>query len=106
MASLVPNDTRDQLLTLFRERVAEKMGVVPFLHQRQVWAAGDGMILTGQEDPLNGLPVRVDQETVIKAAWVARPEGRARFLADLGAFKIGKSYGAALWASGFAAVPG
>ena len=45
------------------------------------------------------------RETVY-AKVAPRPEGRARFLTDLGAFKIGKSYGAALWASGFAAVPG
>lgn len=105
MAGLVDNDTRDAIMTAFRERVCEKMGVAPFLHQRQVWAASDGLELTGEESP-TGLPTRVDEGTVILAGYVNRQGGRARFLADLGAFKIGKSFGAALWASGFAAVPG
>lgn len=94
------------LISAFRERVCETLNVAPFLHQREVWAASDGLELTGEIDLDNGLPVRVDAETVIRAGYRPRADGRARFLADLGAFKIGKSYGAALWASGFAAVPG
>jgi hypothetical protein len=105
MAGRVTNDVRDDLMTLFRERVCEKMGVAPFLHQRQVWAASDGLELTGDEDP-TGAPIRLEDGSVIRAATRTRKDGRARFLADLGAFKIGKSYGAALWAAGFAAVPG
>lgn len=106
MASIIPNETRDDLISLFRERVCETMGVAPFLHQRQVWAASDGLELTGAEDPSGGLSVRLEDGSVIRAGYTGRKAGRARFLADLGAFKIGKSYGAALWASGFAAVPG
>jgi hypothetical protein len=105
MASLVPNDTRDQLVTLFRERVCDRMEVAPFLHQRQVWCASDGLELTGEEDP-SGVTVRLESGEIVRVGVQARPQGRARFLSDLGAFKIGKSYGAALWASGFAAVPG
>lgn len=105
MAGHVSNDVRDALITAFRERVCERMGVAPFLHQRQVWCAADGLELTGEEDPA-GLTLALDKETIIRVGVRPRPEGRARFLADLGAFKIGKSYGAALWASGFAAVPG
>lgn len=105
MAGQVSNDDRDILITAFREAVCEKMGVAPFLHQRQVWCASDGLELTGAEDS-NGLSVRLEDGSITRAAYKSRPEGRARFLADLGAFKIGKSYGAALWASGFAAVPG
>lgn len=105
MAGQIPNDLRDQLISAFRERVCEKLGVAPFLHQRQVWAASDGLVLTGEEDP-NGLSIRLEDGSIIRGGFVARPEGRARFLADLGAFKIGKSFGAALWAAGFAAVPG
>lgn len=94
------------MLTLFRERVCETLGVAPFLHQRQVWAASDGVELTGEEsDQAHGVSVRVDQSTVAYVATRPRPQGRARFLSDLGAFKIGKSYGAAIWATGFAAVP-
>lgn len=103
MAGKVDNDTRDQLVTLFRERVCERVGVAPFLHQREVWAATDGLALTGEEDP-NGLSVRTDNG-VILAGYIPRPNGRARFVSDLGAFKIGKSFGAGLWATGFAAVP-
>ncbi len=105
MAGLVNNDTRDKIMTLFRERVCETLGVAPYLHQREVWCASDGYELTGEEDP-EGVTVTLEDSTVTKVAIRPRPAGRARFLADLGAFKIGKSYGAALWASGFAAVPG
>lgn len=105
MAGKVTNDLRDSIISLYRERVCERLGVAPFLHQRTVWAASDGMELTGEIDPVNGLKVRNADGAIISAGYRPRPEGRARFLADLGAFKIGKSYGAALWASGFAAVP-
>lgn len=105
MAGRISNDQRDQLITLFRERVCEQLQIAPWLHQRMVWCASDGIELTGEVDP-NGLSVQVDKETRVHVAYRPRPTGRARFLADLGAFKIGKSFGAALWASGFAAVPG
>jgi hypothetical protein len=105
MAPRIDNDTRDFLVTEFREAVCERLEVAPFLHQRSVWCASDGIELTGEEDP-NGLTVRTPEGNIIRAGYKVRPAGRARFLADLGAFKIGKSFGAALWASGFAAVPG
>lgn len=105
MAPRIDNDTRDFLATEFREAVCERLDVAPFLHQRQVWCASDGVELTGEEDP-NGLTIRHPDGRTTRSGYRARPEGRARFLADLGAFKIGKSFGAALWASGFAAVPG
>jgi hypothetical protein len=109
MAAQLPNDLRDQLISAFRERLCERMEVAPFLHQRTVWAATDGLILTGEtsDDPTQGAPVRVTKDgPIVYARTIERPEGRARFVADLGAFKIGKSYGAALWGSGFACVPG
>lgn len=105
MAAKIPLDIRDAFKTAFREQVCEKMEVAPFLHQRQVWAASDGLELTGEEVD-GGLSVRLEDGSCILAGFRPRPEGRARFLADLGAFKIGKSYGAALWVSGFAAIPG
>jgi hypothetical protein len=105
LAPRIDNDSRDELMSLFRERVCAHMGVAPFLHQREVWAAGDGLELTGELSD-EGLAVRGPDGNVFRVAAQRRPAGRARFLADLGAFKIGKSYGAALWASGFAAVPG
>ena len=105
MAGLISNSDRDALMSLFRERVCERMGVAPFLHQRQVWAASDGLELTGDFDE-NGLSVRVDDSNVARVGYRQRDLGRARFLADLGAFKIGKSFGAALWTAGFGAIPG
>jgi hypothetical protein len=105
VAGQVDNDTRDALISLFRERVCERMDVAPFLHQRQVWAACDGLELTGEADP-NGFTVRLEDGTITRLAAQARKNGRARFVSDLGAFKIGKSFGAALWGAGFAAVPG
>lgn len=108
MAATIPNDLRDQLISAFRERICEKLNVAPFLHQRQVWAASDGLELTGElldDSDRSGLSITLDDKSRVRAAYRRRNEGRARFLADLGAFKIGKSYGAALWASGFAAVP-
>jgi hypothetical protein len=92
------------MMSLFRERVCERLGVAPFLHQRQVWAASDGLELTGEIDD-NGLTCRLEDGSITRVSVRPRPQGRARFLADLGAFKIGKSYGAALWGSGFAVVP-
>jgi hypothetical protein len=107
MAGIVSNNLRDQLITAFRERVCLTVGAAPFLHQREVWAASDGLILTGEEtDASKGLSIRCEDGSIIHSGYAPRAQGRARFLADLGAFKIGKSYGAALWASGFAAVPG
>lgn len=105
MAGKIDVATRNEIISLFREQVCAKLEVAPFLHQRQVWAASDGFELTGEEAE-DGLTVRLEDGTVCRAGYRQRGAGRARFLADLGAFKIGKSYGAALWASGFAAVPG
>lgn len=105
MAALVQNEVRDQIISLFRERVCEQLDIAPFEHQRKVWLASDGFELAEGLDP-SGVTVRTQGGDVIRRAIRPRPQGRARFLADLGAFKIGKSYGAALWASGFAAVPG
>lgn len=83
------------------------MAITPFLHQREVWAASDGLILGEPTGTLeSGVPVLGTNKEVIYYETLPRPNGRARVLADLGSFKIGKSFGAALWASGFAVVPG
>lgn len=103
--SLVSNDQRDFLMSTFRERVCERLEVAPFLHQREVWCATDGLVLTGEEDP-NGLTVRLEDSTITRVGCHPRGSGRARFVSDLGAFKVGKSFGGALWGAGFAAVPG
>lgn len=105
MAGRLPNDIRDVFLTAFRERICERMEITPFIHQRAWWAAADGLILLPVEDP-SGAPVRLPDGSVQTWMTTPRPEGRARFVADLGAFKTGKSFGAALFGAGFGAVPG
>lgn len=101
----IPNDLRDQLVAAFRQRVCEVMGVTPFPHQREWWCATEGKtLLHGVEDP-SGTPVQLPDGTVQTWMTVPREGGAARFCADLGAFKVGKSFGSGLWAAGFAAVP-
>jgi hypothetical protein len=103
--ALVPNDLRNELISAFREKVCQRLEVAPFLHQRTCWAASDALELTGEEDA-NGLTVRLEDGSITRVGTRPRPAGRARFLSDLGAFKIGKSFGAALWGTGFACIPG
>jgi hypothetical protein len=128
VAASCPIPVRNQIISLFRERVAERYGVVPFEHQRAYWAASDGLTLLDVPDP-QGLRILTRKDALLpldqpeafldiemagqkvpcaitRRMAVPREVGRARFLADLGAFKVGKSFGAALWASGFAAVDG
>lgn len=92
------------MISGFRERVCEHMNIVPFVHQRSWWCASDGLVLLDVDDPA-GVSVRLPDGTTTRRMVGERPGGRARFLADLGAFKIGKSFSSALWATGFAAVP-
>lgn len=113
----IPIELRDELITGFRERVSEKcVGVmgwegVPLEHQAAWWAAADGQILLPNAPP-DGDPtiasrrVRLPDKSVARRAIVDRPHGRARVVAELAAFKGGKSSGMAMWATGFAAVPG
>lgn len=99
-------ETRDQILTDFRRRVCERMEFVPFVHQAEWWAASDGLILRPEiVTPGEGYLVRLPDNSLAWYRTDPRPAGRARVLADLGAFKAGKSKGGAMWASGFAAVP-
>lgn len=104
MASRVPNDRRDEVFTLFRERVFEQNDWAPFPHQRAWIAASDGLVLQPVPDP-SGQTVRLANGFVDRWAVTPRKEGRARFLSDLGAFKIGKSMSAGMWATGFAVIP-
>src|SRR3990167_11495121 len=97
-------DLRDELASAFREAICEKLEVVPFAHQRAWWAASDGLLLLDVEDP-QGVPVRLPDGRITRWMVAPRPEGKARFLTDLGAFKVGKSFGSALWAAGFAIIP-
>lgn len=109
MASAVPIPVRNAAIALFRERILDQIGATPFPHQREVWLASEGKILLPVPDS-SGVTVNVSKtaaEPIIERWMVApRPEGPARFLSDLGAFKIGKSWGAGMFAAAFAIVPG
>lgn len=106
MAAKLPNPLRNSIMSAFRDRICERMEVTPFVHQREWWAAADGLtLLKGVSDP-NGVSVKLADKSVEKWMVAPREGGRARFIADLGAFKVGKSYGQALFAAGFGAVPG
>ena len=102
--SRIDNDLRDQLVVAFRERVCERLEWVPFPHQREWWCASRGEVLLDVEDAA-GVPVRLPNGDITRHMVGPRRGGHARFLADLGAFKVGKSAGAGMWATGFAAVP-
>lgn len=104
MPTKIPIEIRNQLTAAFRARVCEQMGVVPFEHQRRWWCASEGLELLDVEDP-SGVQVRLPDNTITRRMIVPRAGGVARFISDLGAFKVGKSFGAALWATGFAIVP-
>lgn len=107
MARRVDNDLRDQVLTAFRFEVCQKLDKIPFLHQAQWWAATDGLIVTDTVVPAgDGIQVRLPDDSVEWRRALPRLAGRARVVADLGSFKIGKSWSSAIWASGFAAIPG
>ncbi len=93
-------------MTEFRSRVCERMEFVPFPHQAEWWAASDGYVLTERKaEPGEGYQVRLPDMSTEWRAVEPRLHGRARVLADLGAFKAGKSKGGAMWATGFAAIP-
>ena len=105
MAGRIPNTYRDGVITAFREEICKRLEIVPFTHQAEWWAASDGLTLLPQDDPL-GMPVRLPDESIKTLRTIPREGGRAKVIADLGAFKVGKSYGSALWVSGFGGVPG
>lgn len=106
MPSKVPNDVRDDMMTKFREKVCERLDITPFEHQRRWWAATDGFDLLGPDAAGPKVKVRLSDDTLAERTLAPRPKGRARVVAELAAYKAGKSFGAALWATGLAAVPG
>lgn len=102
----VSNDLRDSVMTAFRQAVCDKMEFIPFVHQAQCWAAADGLILTDTVTTAgHGMQVQLPDRSTEWRVTLPRSEGRARVLADLGSFKIGKSAGAAMWGTGFATIP-
>ena len=104
----IPVALRDQLMTEFRRFLCEKMDFVPFVHQAAWWATTDGYDLS--ETPVEaGTPNAIyAREPDGDCAWYGqapRASGRAKVVAELGAYKSGKSAGAGLWAAAFGAVP-
>jgi hypothetical protein len=107
--TLVPPTLRDRLMTEFRAFLCRKTGFIPFEHQAAWWATTDGYELTEVAvDPDGTEPsceVRLPDGAVVTRQLVPRVHGRAKVVAELGAYKSGKSAGAGMWAAAFAAVP-
>jgi hypothetical protein len=104
---LVTNALRDDLKAAFRWRICERLNVTPFEYQAEWWLASDGLALsTAEVEGAETIQVRNPDDSISTRWIIPRPLGHARFLAALGAFKVGKSWGAAMWGAGFACVPG
>ena len=101
----IPNHVKDAAITAFRGRLVERLNITPLLHQAEWWSAADGNTLLEVRCEEGGAVCRLPNGTVERRATVPRVGGRARVLADLGSFKIGKSYGSALFAASFAIIP-
>lgn len=117
---------RDALVAQFRRKTYAACGFVPFPHQAEWQLASEGWQLIDRP-PVAGdyyHDVLVTQASVTPGTFVVdrrivndipcavvrrviqpRVGGTARILADLAAFKAGKSYGTAAWTSGFAILP-
>mgnify|MGYP005813848319 FL=1 len=104
----VPVPLRDRLMSEFRTFLCRQMDFVPFVHQAAWWATTDGYDLTDEVVP-EGTPhavyARQPDGTCVWLAQTPRTHGRAKVVAELGAYKSGKSAGAGLWAAAFGAVP-
>lgn len=97
-------------MTAFRQRLCEKMEITPFVHQAEWWLASDGLTLLDEvvgEDVQDSYLVQLPDGETQRRRVQSRLGGgiRAHVLADLGAFKVGKSFGAGVWAAGFGAIP-
>jgi len=106
MASVIDWRQRDLILPAFRQLICEKMDIIPFPHQADWWLASDGYTLHHNEKSEDG--VTILNMAGEKETWAvsARAGGPARVVADLAAYKAGKSFGAAIWAASFASIPG
>ncbi len=114
---------RDALVADFRRRVAKANGILPLTHQAEWRLASEGWSLQPHA-PLPGgtyedvlIPaidcpkaamvvgtrtIRDIPCAIVRRAITPRPGGAAHIIADLAAFKAGKSFYSALWAAGFA----
>lgn len=117
---------RDGLVAQFRRQVYAAANFIPFPHQAEWQLASEGWTLLpaapGPGDyyatvliPTTELypnDVAIDSRavnhipcSVVRRVITERLGGPAHVLADLAAFKGGKSYGAAAWMAGFACLP-
>jgi len=107
--STVPPDLRDRLITEFRRFLCDQIGFVPFEHQADWWVTTDGYALSQQvtapDDTRPSIKICLPTGTIEHRLLVPRKHGRAKVVAELGAYKSGKSAGAGLWGAAFAAVP-
>ena len=105
----VPPVLRDRLMTEFRRFICDNIGFVPFEHQADWWVTTDGYALTDtlaeKDDDRPSIEVCLPNGVKEERVLIPRPQGRARVVAELGAYKSGKSAGAGLWGAAFAAVP-
>jgi hypothetical protein len=103
----VPVVLRDRLMTDFRAYLCKKTNFIPFEHQAAWWATTDGYELTGLDAQPGdqAVAVRLPDGSTVSRLLRPRSRGRARVVAELGAYKSGKSAGAGIWAAAFAAVP-
>lgn len=118
---------RDRYVTEFRKTIYARTGYVEFPHQAEWRLASEGWTLLpaipqpGQRavevlipaDQLSPSDMPIRQMTVgstpcavVQRAIIPRVGGVAHVLSDMAAYKQGKSFGVAHWASGFAIIPG
>ena len=103
MASVtVPPTLRDRLITEFRRFLCTQIDFIPFEHQADWWVTTDGYTLTDHvvdpdttTDPY--ITLRLPTSAIESRRLASRPAGRAKVVAELGAYKSGKSAGAGLW---------
>lgn len=117
----VDTHARDRAVDAFRRHVWTSIGFVPFAHQADWSLAAHGWSLTDREpgdgdyytsilvaDPADTTyPAEGRSQHVLTAlrALAPRPGGIAHHLANLAAFKGGKSYGGAAHLAGYAILP-
>lgn len=114
-------EQRNRMIAAFRRKVCEANGITLFPHQAEWQLASEGWTLVdaipGPGDTYTHVQIpdeadvtflaenRRQRGIVVRRTIVPRPFGPAHFLVDLAAYKAGKSYGGAVWLSGFGIVP-
>mgnify|MGYP003664773217 CR=1 FL=1 len=96
---------RDALVYTFRRYMADKLGIALFEHQAEWILASDGYQLTGKpahpQATTRFVNIRRADTTVERMGITERPGGKAKVLADLAAYKSGKSWSGAFYLAEF-----